>query len=113
MSNGDAEPLPDDGGPDRIETPAPGTKTRPRKTATKKRPARTAAAGPSPFAKRASVKRSKRTISGYRRVLVGQSDMFVTREVADALTDKDLKRLRAVFKRARKRARKGDTKPNH
>lgn len=115
MSNGDAERLPEDGAPGATEAPTGVRKARAvKKATTKKRTAKTAVAGTparnvvakSTVAKRATTKRSKRTISGYRRVQVGHSEMFVSREVADALTDKDLNRLRAVFKRMLRRARK-------
>ena len=61
-------------------------------------------------AKGTTAKPSKRPTGGHTRVPLGSSEMFVAREVAGALTDKDLKRLRAIFKRTLKRARKGDTK---
>lgn len=120
MSNGDAERLPEDGAPGATEAPTGVRKARAvKKATTKKRTAKTAVAkapaknvvvkgtaAKSTVAKRTTTKRSKRTISGYRRVQVGHSEMFVSREVADALTDKDLNRLRAVFKRMLRRARK-------
>jgi len=122
MSNGDAEPLPDDGAPGETKAPTPVRKARAVKTTKKGSANAPVATTPASkavakgtaakrtVAKRTTAKRSKRTTSGHVRVKVGNSEMFVSREVADALTDKDLKRLRAVFKRLRKRARQRGTK---
>ena len=130
MSNGDAEPLPEDGAQDQKEAPTVVSKARAVKvtTATKKRTAKTAVAkapasnaaakstvakskaARSPVVTSTTAKRSKGPTSGHTRVRLGNSEMLVSREVAGALTDKDLKRLRAIFKRTLKRARKRDTK---
>lgn len=129
MSNGDADPLPDDGAPGASKAPTPVRKARAVKP-TKKRKAKASAektAANSAVAKgkgtsakstgakgtgtkSATAKGAKRTTSAHVRLDVGSSEMFVSRDVADALTDKDLKRLRALFKRLRKRARKRTTK---
>jgi hypothetical protein len=114
MSNGDAQRLPEDGAPGEMEAPIRARKTRAmKKKTTKKRTAKTAVAKTpaknavaKSTAKSTTTKPSKRTTSGYTRVQVGNSEMFVSREMAGALTNKDLKRLRAVFKRVSKRARK-------
>ncbi|MBK5296732.1 MAG: hypothetical protein JJE40_06195 [Vicinamibacteria bacterium] len=114
MSNGDAERPHEDDAPLEADAPTGLSKARAVKTkTTKKRTAKTAVAktpASKAVAKTTTAKRSTRTISGYRRVRLGHGDMFVAREVADALIDKDLKRLRAIFKRTLKRARKRDTK---
>ena len=114
MPNGDPEHPADDGALDDIEAPSPARKVRAvKKTTPKQRTVKTAAArtpakgaAKSPVAKGTPARASKRTSTAPMRVQVGTSEMFVPREVAEALTDKDLKRLRAVFKRARKRATK-------
>lgn len=118
MSNGDVEPRPDNGAPDQTEAPTPVSKAPAVKTATKKRTSKTAAARTTaskaaakrPVVKRTTAKGSTRTTAANTRVRLGHSEMFVSREVAGALSDKDLKRLRAIFKRTLKRARKTDTK---
>ena len=117
MSNGDAERRPEDDVPLEAAAPARVTKTRAAKKKTTKRTATTAVAkAPASNAVAKGTRRStpgtrsKRMTSGYTRVQLGDSEMFVSRELAGALTKKDLKRLQAVFKRTRKRARKGDTK---
>lgn len=118
MSNGDAERRPEDDMLGEAEAPAPVRKTRVVK-ATRKRTAKTSVArtsatsaapksttAKSKVARKATAKGSKRTTSGYTRVPLGDNEMFVSREIASALTKKDLKRLQAVFKRTHKRARK-------
>jgi hypothetical protein len=122
MSNGDADPLLEDDLSGETEGPSRVRKARAVKKATQKRTAKTAvlrapasgaARGPavkSTAAKRTPAKRSTRTTGGHSRVQLGSSEMFVSRDVADALTDKDLKRLRAVFKRVRKRAHRAAAK---
>jgi cytochrome c553 len=123
MSNGDAEPLPEDAVPGASKTHSPVKKARGVKPTKKKRNAKapvaktpvsdTIAKGTaveSTGAPRTTAKRSKGTTSAHVRVKVGSSEMLVSRDVADALTDKDLKRLRALFKRLRKRAKKRATK---
>jgi hypothetical protein len=122
MSNGDGERLPDDATDDTtdaVDAPAGKTKARAvkkkkaKKTAKKHaekaaapKPTAKSAPAKSPAAKVATSKRSERTTSGYVRVVIGNSDMFVSSDTAAALKNKDLKRLRAVFKRLSKRAQK-------
>jgi hypothetical protein len=115
MSNGDLEQLDDDATPDEREAPSRVRKARAvKKTTPKQRTVKTAAArtpargaaARGPVAKGTPAKSSRRTSAAPMRVQVGSSEMFVTRDVAEVLTAKDLKRLRAVFKRARKRAAK-------
>ncbi len=124
MSNGEGERLPEDATDDTtdaVDAPAGKTKARAVKKKTKKakkaaKKRTEKAAAPKPTAKSAPVKkpaptlatnkRSERTTGGYVRVVIGNSDMFVSSETAAALKNKDLKRLRAVFKRLRKRAQK-------
>jgi hypothetical protein len=114
MSNGDAERLPEDGAAGAPESPTLVPKARAVKaTATKKRTAKTVVAkapATNAVAKRTTARRPNRKTSGHIRVQLGKSEMFVSREVAGALSNKDLKRLRAVFKRTLKRARKRDRK---
>lgn len=117
MSNGDADPLLEDDLSGETEGPSRVRKARAVKKATQKRTARTAVlkapasgAARGPAAKRTPAKQSTRTTGGHTRVQLGSSEMFVSRDVADALTDKDLKRLRSVFKRAHKRARRAAAK---
>ena len=111
MPNGDPEQLAGDGALDDTEAPSPARKVRAvKKTTAKQRVVKTAAAktpakGAAPKSPGKTARASKRA-SAPVRVQVGTSEMFVPREVAEALTDKDLKRLRAVFKRARKRGTK-------
>ena len=116
MSNGDGERLPEDATDDTSDTvEAPAVKTKGRavkkmtkntkKAAARKPPAKSAAVK-SPAPKVAKSKRSERTTSGYVRVVIGNSDMFVSSETAAALKNKDLKRLREVFKRLSRRAQK-------
>jgi hypothetical protein len=116
MSNGDAERLLEGGAPVEAKALSRVRKMRAvKKKTTKKRAAETAAAkvpAKNAAAKKTTTQKSNRTTSGYVRVQVGSSDLFVSRETADALTNKDLKRLRAVFKRVRKRARKRTAKKN-
>ena len=113
MSNGDDERLAEDDGTGEAETPTRGRKTRANKKKARKRTAKTAVPKTSAAsavvkgtAVKGGTKRSKRASSGQTRVQLGNSEMFVSGEMANALTNKDLKRLRAVFKRVRKRARK-------
>jgi len=114
MSNGDDERRPEDDVPLEAAAPARVTKTRAaKKKTTTKHTAKTAVAKtPASNAvamktRRSTIgKRSKRTTTGYTRVRLGDNEMFVSREIAGALTKKDLKRLETVFKRTHKRARK-------
>ena len=117
MSNGDAERRPEDDMLGEAEAPAPVRKARvkaTRKRTAKTSVARTSASSAVPkgtvvkskVAKKTPAKGSKRTTSGYTRVPLGDSEMFVSGEIAGALTKKDLKRLQVLFKRMRKRARK-------
>jgi cell division septation protein DedD len=124
MSNGEGERLPEDTTDDTIDAvdaPAVKTKGRAVKTKTKKskkaakkhaekaaalKPTAKSSPAKSPASKVATSKRSERTTSGYVRVVIGNSDMFVSSDTAAALKNKDLKRLRAVFKRLSKRAQK-------
>jgi hypothetical protein len=124
MSNGEAERLPEDATDDTtdaVDAPAVKTKARAVKKKTKKtklaakkraekaaapKPTAKSAAVKSPAPKIATSKRSERTTSGYVRVVIGNSDMFVSSDTAAALKNKDLKRLRAVFKRLSRRAQK-------
>ena len=109
MSNGESAPVPEDRAPGATE-PTGARKARAIKKATpKKRTAKVAVATTptvSAVVRKTPAKRSGRTTRGYTRVQVGQVEMFVSRDVAAAMTDKDLNRLRSVFKRIRKRARK-------
>jgi cell division septation protein DedD len=122
MSNGEGERLPEDATEDTtdaVDAPAEKTKARTVKKAKKAKkaakrtekaaaPKLTAKSAPvkSPAPKIAASKRSERTTSGYVRVVIGNSDMFVSSETAAALKNKDLKRLREVFKRLSRRAQK-------
>ncbi len=124
MSNGDAERRPEDDmlGETEAPTSAPVRKARVVKT-TRKRIAKTSIArtsassaapkgtvAKSKVAKKTLAKGSKRTTSGYTRVPLGDTEMFVSREIAGALTKKTLKRLQAIFKRTSKRARRAAAK---
>jgi hypothetical protein len=122
MSNGDPERLPEDDMLGETEAPTSVRKARAVKT-TRKRIAKTSVprtsagsavpkstAAKSKVANKTTATGSKRTTSGYTRVPLGDSEMFVSREIAGALTKKDLKRLQALFKRMRKRARKRGAK---
>lgn len=120
MSNGDADPLTDDGAPGaktsvrKARAVKPTKKKRIAKARVAKTPASNAAAkgaaSKGTEAERATAQVSKRSTSAHVRVKVGNSEIFVSRDVAGALTDKDLKRLRSLFKRLRKRAKKRATK---
>lgn len=114
MSNGEAErPLEIDA-PNEAEAATPTSQARPVKPkAAKERTAKRAAAktvAKSPVRTTTPAKRSKRPASGTVRVKLGSNAMVVSQTMADALTRKDLKRLREIFKRALKRAREGDEK---
>jgi hypothetical protein len=124
MSNGDPEPLPDDDLSGETEAPTRVSKARAvKKKKTKKRTSKTAvaqapasdavgkgAAVKSTAGKGTPAKRPKRTSGGHTRVQLGSTEMFVSREMAEALTAKDLRRLKAIFKRARKHAQKAAKK---